>query len=239
MRWSGEAIILSARRHGETAVIAEVFARKHGRHAGLVHGGRSRAMRPVLQAGNIVRADWRARLCEHLGVFTLEPVSLRAARLIDDPLKLAGLVSITALTHIIPEREDHVGLYEALRCVLDALIDDISWLALMVRWELGLLQALGFGLDLTRCVVTGKTVDLAYVSPKSGHAVSAGAGWAWHKHLLALPAFLLGGPMKSPPEIEDIRNGFMLTGYFLNRHIMRPRGLALPQARARLIAGLR
>lgn len=236
MHWSEEGIILSARRHGETSVIAEVFTRGHGRYAGLVHGGRSRSMRAVLQPGNLVAATWRARLSEHLGVFAIEPVALKAAALIDDPFKLAGLTTLTTLAHLVPEREAHARLHDAFRYVLAALDDDDLWPALLVRWELGLLEELGFGLDLSRCAATGENRELVYVSPKTGRAVSADAGAPYSDRLLALPAFLLGGG--EGPSSAEICEGFALTGHFLVRHVLEPRGLKLPEARARIVSRL-
>jgi DNA repair protein RecO (recombination protein O) len=178
-----EAIVLAVRNHGETAAIAEVLTAEHGRMLGLVRGGRSRQMRPVLQAGNQVNVVWRARLEEHLGTFTLEPLNLRAGFMIENGLRLAGLGAITALAQVLPEREPHPRLFNAMRVVLEAAEDDTVWPSLLVRWEIGLLDELGYGLDLSKCAATGKVEDLAYVSPKSGKAVSAGAGQPYRDKL--------------------------------------------------------
>src|SRR5918995_4696557 len=185
MHWSDEAVVLGSRPHGETGAIAELLTRGHGRHLGLVHGGRSRKLRAVLQPGNLVVAGWRARLDDHLGTFALEPAALRAAELMADPLKLSGLVTVIGLTQLLAEREPHPRLYDALRIMLDTLDNDRMWPAVLVRYELGLLDELGFGLDLARCAVTGSSDDLVYVSPRTGRAVSGGAGAAYRERLLA------------------------------------------------------
>jgi len=237
MHWVEEGVVVNTRGHGETSAIVELFTRAHGRHLGIVRGGRSRRLRPVLQPGNIVHASWRARLSEHLGNFAVEPVSLRAAGLIDDPLRLTGLMTLTRLVQLLPEREPHQRLYDSFLVVLDAFEDDAVWPALLVRWELGLLDELGFGLDLSRCAASGTTDDLAYVSPRSGRAVSRPAGEAYADRLLALPAFLLGKPAATVT-IQDILAGFRLTGFFLDRYVWQPRGLAAPELRQRLIERL-
>ena len=236
MQWSDEGIILGVKRHGETSVIADVLTRDHGRYLGLVRGGRSRVQRPVLQAGNSVAAVWRARIEDHLGGFVLEPVKLRAASIMDDPFRRAGLMTLTALAQLLPEREAHRRLHEASLLVLDQLEADGVWPALLVRWEMGLLEELGFGLDIAQCAATGAREGLAYVSPKTGRAVSLEAGEPWKDRLLALPAFL--GTEGGSPDRADIQAGFKLTGYFLERHVMGPRGVAMPEARDRVLGNL-
>jgi DNA repair protein RecO (recombination protein O) len=237
MEWREEGIVLGLRRHGETSVIAEVLTSARGRWLGLVRGGRSRAMRPVLQSGNLVLAKWRARLEDHLGTFVVEPVSLRAGAIMADALQLAGLTTLTALAGLLPEREPHPRTYEAMRLVLDRLDDRDIWPALLVRWELGLLDELGFGLDLGRCAVTGSLEDLAYVSPKTGRAVSRSAGEPYRDKLLQLPGFLRGS-QASTPDTADILAGFELTGHFLARHVFEPRGTMAPESRSWVIARL-
>jgi DNA repair protein RecO (recombination protein O) len=234
MHWSEEAVVLGVRRHGETSAIADLLTRGHGRHLGLVRGGRSRNARPVLQPGNLVLASWRARLEDHLGTFAVEPVAMRAAALIADPFKLAGLSTLTGLCQVLPEREPHPRLYDALAVALAALDDDTVWPAVLVRFELGLLDELGFGLDLTLCAVTGTRDGLAYVSPRTGRAVSAAAGAPYRDRLFALPAFLLGSQCGRPSP-DDVIAGLRLTGHFLLRHILEPRDLAAPAARNLLI----
>ena len=233
MEWRDQGFVLSVRRHGEANAIVELLTPAHGRALGLVRGGRSRVQRPVLQPGNLVQASWRARLEDHLGVFTLEPLALKAGFLMDDAARLSALSTLTSLAQLLPEREPHPRVYEAARVVLDAMEDDALWPALMVRWELGLLEELGFGLDLGRCAATGTTVDLAYVSPRTGRAVSRQAGAEWHDRLFDLPGFLMGGGTTTP---ADVLAGLRLTGYFLSRHVMEPRGIAMPPARERMVA---
>jgi DNA repair protein RecO (recombination protein O) len=237
MEWRDEGVILSVRRHGETSAIVEILTAERGRCLGLVRGGRSRQQRPVLQPGNLVMAHWRARLEDHLGVFTLEPVALKAGAIIDDPFKLAGLATLTALAQTLPEREPHARIYRALCLVLDAISDDHVWPALLVRWEMGLLDELGFGLDLSRCAATGSSEDLCYVSPKSSRAVSRAAGDPYRDRLLPLPAFLQGSQAGTATAAE-IAAGLKLTGYFLDQHIFQARGLAAPEPRAWIIARL-
>ena len=195
-------------------------------------------MRPVLQAGNSVLATWRARLSEHLGAFEIEPARLRVASIIEDPIRLGCLATLTTLVQLVAEREAHERLYDALLLVLEALEADAHWQALMVRWELGLLEELGFGLDLKQCAVTGQRDDLVFVSPKSGRAVSAEAGAPYAAKLLTLPAFLRGRP-DFDPTADDILAGFALTGYFLERHVFEPRGIGAPDTRERVIAKLK
>ena len=236
MQWSEEGIVLATRRHGETSVILELLTARHGRSLGLVRGGRSRTLRPVLQPGNSVLATWRARLEEHLGLFIIEPGKLRLAGVIDSPFKLAGLTTMMALIPLLPEREPHPRLYEATSLVLERLADDEIWPALLVRWELGLLDELGFGLDLARCAATGSSEALCYVSPKTGRAVSVGAGQPYRDRLLRLPGFLLSAART--PHRAEVCDGFALTGYFLERHLLAPRGLPVPEARSRILARL-
>jgi DNA repair protein RecO (recombination protein O) len=240
MEWREDGIVVAVRRHGETSAIVEIFTRDKGRHLGLVRGGRSRRMRPVLQIGNTVLATWRARLSEHLGAFTLEASAFRAAAIMDDALALNGLTTLCALTRVLPERQPYDQLYDAFVLVLEKLGDLNLWPALAVRWELGLLEALGFGLDLAACAATGGQSDLIYVSPKSGRAVSAAAGKPYADRLLALPAFLSNDPAGAgAPDDREILDGFALTGFFLNRHVFEPRGIAMPASRQHLLDGWR
>lgn len=233
MQWSDEGIVLSVRSHGETAAVAELFTRAHGRHAGLVHGGRSRKLRPVLQTGNHVDAAWKARLSEQLGHITLELRHGYAAAALDDPLALAALTSLASLVRLLPERDPHPNLYEVTLFVLSFLDDDSVWPALMVRWELALLQELGLGLDLSECAATGSNDQLVYVSPKSGRAVSASAGEPYKDRLLPLPAFLTQG-RQAVVTRADVVAGLALTGHFLEARAFAPRGLEMPEPRRRL-----
>jgi DNA repair protein RecO (recombination protein O) len=232
MQWSDEGIILSVKPHGETAAVAEIFTRAHGRHLGLVHGGRSRKLRPVLQTGNHVDATWKARLAEHLGHVLVELRKGYAAQAMEDPLALAGLSSLCALSRLLPERDPHPGLFEVALFVLGYLDEPEVWPALMVRWELALLDELGFGLDLTSCAATGAKDDLVYVSPKSGRAVSATAGADYKDRLLPLPGFLVKG-RQGAATLDDIIGGLNLTGHFIEARVLIPREEAMPAARVR------
>jgi DNA repair protein RecO (recombination protein O) len=237
MEWSDEGVVLSVRAHGETAAVAELLTRAHGRHLGLVHGGRSRRLRPVLQVGNHVDAVWKARLADNLGYFGVELRRSFAAPLMEDAAALAAITSLASLARLLPERDPHPNLFEITLFVLGYLDDAAVWPALLVRWELALLDELGFGLDLATCAATGGTADLVYVSPRSGRAVSAEAGAPYKDRLLALPAFLRGGPAQSVSR-EDIQAGLALTGFFLETQALAPHSMGLPDARRRLAAYL-
>ncbi|MDQ0133410.1 DNA repair protein RecO (recombination protein O) [Neorhizobium galegae] len=230
MQWQDEAIIIGVKRHGETSVIAELMTRDRGRHLGLVRSGRSRAMQPVLQAGNRVEAVWRARLDEHLGEFKLEPVRLRAAKLMETATAVYGVQAMGALLRLLPERDPHPHLFDALDIILDAFDDPSDAGELFVRFELAVLNDLGFGLDLTECAATGGRQDLIYVSPKSGRAVSRAAGAPYADRMLALPGFLSEGAA-SAADRDSMAEAFRLTGYFLHRHVYEPRGLTENAAR--------
>ncbi|WP_375465218.1 DNA repair protein RecO [uncultured Methylobacterium sp.] len=234
MQWNDDAIVLGVRRHGETGTVLEAMTRGHGRHLGLVHGGRSRRMQPVLQPGNLLRATWRARLDDRLGSFAVEPLESALSRLIGSGLALYGIGHAAGLLRLLPERDPHPELFEAARVLIQHLHDKTIAPPLMVRFELAILAELGFGLDLGTCAATGSNDALIYVSPKSGRAVSASAGEPYRDKLLPLPGFLrAGGRIEGA---DAVRNGFTLTGYFLNQHIWEPRALPAPEERARFVA---
>jgi len=231
MDWRDEGIVLSFRKHGESAVIAHLLTQHHGRHAGLVRGGTSMKMRGVLQQGNELSVQWRARLENHLGSFAIELQEGHAARVLSDPGRLSAMLSACALVDLcLPEREPHPDIFATLRALLLAL-PDAAWAAEYVAWELSLLAELGFGLDLSMCAASGATTDLIYVSPKSGRAVSAAAGENYKDKLLPLPQFLVGKEVVEP---RDIADGLRLTGYFLDRHVLAPLAKLLPDARVRI-----
>ncbi|TDK37161.1 DNA repair protein RecO [Rhizobium deserti] len=230
MQWQDEGIIIGVKRHGENSVVAELMTRERGRHMGLVRSGRSRAMQPVLQPGNRVEVVWRARLDEHLGEFKLEPVRLRAAKLMETATAVYGVQAMGALLRLLPERDPHPHLFEALDIILDALDDPSEAGELFVRFELAVLNDLGFGLDLSECAATGARQDLVYVSPKSGRAVSRAAGAPYAQRMLALPSFL-GEGASAAADRESMLAAFRLTGFFLHRHVYEPRGLTVNAAR--------
>lgn len=235
MEWSDRGVVLAARRHGEAAAYVELFTGEHGRHAGLVLGGWSRRQRGVLQPGNEVAARWRARLAEHLGTLTVELVRARASAHLDDPLRLAGLAAACATARAaLPEREPHTPLYDGFLALLDAIEAADVWPAIYVRWEVELLKELGFGLDLRRCAVTGTADDLAYVSPRTGRAVSRAAAEPYRQRLLKLPSFLLAS-QAGAAEPDAVADGLALTGHFLERHVFAPQASRTPAARVRLV----
>lgn len=238
MEWRDVGFVIGVRRHGETSAIVEVMTRGHGRHLGLVRGGRSRKMQPMLQPGNRLDLVWRARLDEHMGTFQAEPLELNAARLFDTATAVYGLQTIAAHLRLLPERDPHPALYETLALVLSHLEDSRSAGELVVRFELMLLDELGFGLDLTCCAATGSREDLVYVSPKSGRAVSAEAGRPWHDQMLPLPAFL-DRRQGANADLAAYEQAYRLTGFFLGRHVYEPRGISPPEARAGFVAALR
>jgi DNA repair protein RecO (recombination protein O) len=232
MDFTDEGILLSTKPLGEANTIAELLTAGHGRHLGLVRGGRSRKMRPLMQLGNRLSVTWRARLSDHLGGFNVEMLEPHAARVLDDQVALSAIGSLTGLAKHLPERDPHPQLYYGALEVLGALDDVRVWPALLVRWEMLLLQDLGFGLDLSECAATGTDADLIYVSPRSGKAVSRDAGQPYCDRLLKLPRFLLEDDAPTP---ADVLAGFILTGHFFERDVLSPHGLTLPAARTRLI----
>ncbi|MBY6048627.1 DNA repair protein RecO [Vannielia litorea] len=235
MEWREEGVLLTSRPHGENAAIIEVFTEGRGRHAGVVRGGTGRRMAPILQPGAQLDLSWRARLEDHLGAFTVEPIRARAAGVLGDRRALAGLGSVTALlSFVLPERAAYPRLYARSLTVLD-LIEEGSehWPLAYLRWELALLDEMGFGLDLTCCAATGATEGLVYVSPKTGRAVSAEGAGEWAPKLLPLPPCLMGEPPESPGELAQ---GFETTGYFLDHQLRTSLGeKPLPAARGRLV----
>ncbi len=234
MEWQDDAFVLSARAHGETGAIVELLTAAHGKFAAHVAGGASRKMKSYMQAGARVIAAYRARIEGQLGSVTLEPVGEGPAALFDDPLALAGLASAAAIAAgALPEREPHPGAFHALEVLIEALAHPGVWPAVYVRFEAGLLQDLGFELDLSRCTVTGGVDDLVYVSPRTGRAVSREAGEPYKDRLLPLPPFLLsaqGGLGEG-----DVGKGLDLTGHFLEQYVFGPMNRPLPPARLWLV----
>ncbi len=236
MEWVDDAIVLGARPFGEGKLVAEVFARAHGRFGGVVHAGRK--SQPMLQAGNVVHAGWKARLSEQLGFFSpLEMMEPHATRLLDDAAALAGLSSAVSLIRgVTPERQAYPQLYDALIVLLEAMPHRDVWPALYARFELGLLAALGYGLDLSRCAVTGASEGLAWVSPRTGRAATQEAGAPHADVLLRLPPFLLDA--QAELKEGDVADAFALAGFFLERRLFDHKGEGLPEARRRLIERL-
>ncbi|TCT02399.1 DNA repair protein RecO [Aquabacter spiritensis] len=236
MEWTDEGIVTGVRRHGEGSAIVELLTRERGRHAGLVRGGLSRRLAPLLQPGNRLHIVWRARIDTQLGQYTVEPVRLRADALMRTRHAAYGISHITSLVRLLAERDPHPGLFGVLDAVLDAFDAPGDAAILLARFEMAMLTELGIGLDLTRCAATGSREDLIYVSPRTGRAVSAGAGAALADRLLPLPSFLIASQVRPTP--AELAAAFRLTGYFLSRRILEPRGLALSDARAAFIAAM-
>jgi DNA repair protein RecO (recombination protein O) len=236
MEWSDDGIVLSLRPHGETSAILEVLTRERGRHLGLVYGGASARRRAFLQAGNVVRVSWRARLAEHLGTFTAEPVRLRAGDIFETRAALTGLNAFAAVAAaVLPEREPHGPAFEGADHLLEGIATTgfEDWGPLFVRWEIGLLDELGFGLDLSSCAASGATENLVYVSPRTGRAVSDEAGAPYRERLLPLPRFLRR-EMECVPTPKEIAEALDLTGYFLAQWVLTPHERQMPEARRRL-----
>ncbi|MGF1625210.1 MAG: DNA repair protein RecO [Alphaproteobacteria bacterium] len=238
MEWHDDAIILSVRPHGETSLLVGLLSRTHGRHAGLARGAAGPRRRGDFQPGNQAAAKWRARLAEHLGTLTCEVSAARAARCMADPDALAALSSACALCDAgLPERMPMPGLYERLATLLDAIAGlGPAWRRDYVHWEVALLAELGFGLDLSRCAVTGDSDGLAFVSPRTGRAVSRAGAGLYAERLLPLPHFLI--TPDAPADRAALADGLRLTGHFLHAHVFDPAERKPPDARARLVARL-
>jgi DNA repair protein RecO (recombination protein O) len=237
MDWTDQGIVLARRRHGESAAVVSLLTREHGRHAGLVRGGAGKRAGSLYQAGNLLAARWRARLSEHLGTLTAELVDAFASRVLDDAPRLAALSSACALLETaLPEREPHTPLFDSSLGLLRAVASGagaVEWGSTYARWEMQALAELGFGLDLAACAATGQREGLAYVSPRTGRAVSGGAGAAYADRLFALPAFL--GTTAPAEDAADVAAALRITGHFLERHVYGPHNRRPPAARTRFV----
>jgi DNA repair protein RecO (recombination protein O) len=237
MDWTDRAIVLGARRQGEGSLIVSLLTERHGRHKGLARGGAKSRQRGIFEPGNAVTASWRARLEDHLGHVSLEPVAAHAAAVLDDPVRLACLEAATSLADAaLPERAPYPALYRALAQLMAALAEDDGWAPAHLGWERMLLAELGYGLDLAACAVTGATEGLGYVSPRTGRAVSTAAAGDYQDRLLILPR-LFGGTGRADDASpgRDLLDGLALTGHFLDRHLFQPHGAGLPPARGRYV----
>lgn len=242
MEWSDVGVVLGTRRLGESDALLELMTRDHGRHLGVVKGGRSKRRVASLQIGNRVDVVWRARLDEHMGHFAVEASDARAAALMADPLGLNGIQTLAAHLRLLPERDPYPVLFADLELVLARFEHPRLVGELMVRFELAVIEALGFGLDLTECALTGEgadRADLAWVSPKTGRAAGRVAGTPWADRLLPLPGFLAGAPTDhGKVGATEIRAGLDLTRHFLARHVWEARGLTPPATRDGFVAAL-
>ncbi len=240
MDWTDNAIVLSSRRHGETSAIVNVLTPNHGRYTGLVRGGGGKNQRGMLQPGNLIKTRWRARLPEHLGTFTCELLAAYSAGVLDQPVRLVALQSACAVAAtVLPEREVHNPVFQGMTVLLESLGTDADtvWPLVYVKWELGLLSELGFGLDFRECAATGVQENLTHVSPRSGKAVSAEAAKPYLDKLLPLPAFLISNSTRAP--LKDALDGMRLTGHFLKTHVYNDQSAPPPEARARFVQSLR
>lgn len=233
IEWREEGVLLSVRPHGETSVIVEAFTEGHGRHLGVVRGGISRKLAPVLQPGAQLDLHWKARLEDHLGTFSVEPIKGRAAAVLSDRLALSAMSAALALAGFsLPERAAYPQFYAQTIALLDAMAAGTGWLPAYLDWEMALLEQMGFGLDLSACAVRGVNEDLAYVSPRTGRAVSRQAAGAWVDRLLPLPEVMLGGPAG----LSGVQDGLRTTGHFLEAKLAPALGnRPLPPARARFV----
>ncbi|MBN9308183.1 DNA repair protein RecO [Devosia sp.] len=233
MQWDGEGLLIGVRRHGESSVIADVMVAGRGRHLGLIRGGRSTRLAATLQPGNTVQVTWRARLEEHLGTFQIELLEARAAALIADRLRLYASQLVCEHLHLLPERDPHDRLLALALRIMDEQGTPLQLGAAVARYELVLLEELGFGLDLASCAATGVTTNLTHVSPRTGRAVCREAAEPYISRLLRLPAFLVGSGEATP---EDVADAFRLTGHFLDMHVWMPRQVEPPTIRDTFVA---
>ena len=232
--WNDEGFVLSARAHGETNAVVSLFTAAHGRHMGLLHGGASKSKKAVIEVGNFVSAEWQARLDEQLGTYQIEMMRAYSSVVLDDSMKLAALSSACALLdQALPEREPQAGIYAATAALFEVFYlssESDQWVPAYLKWEIGMLDALGFGLDVSRCAVSGQSEGLAYISPRTGHAVQKAHAGPYESRLLPLPA-CLGGAEDLPDELSA---GLAVTGHFLQKHIFSLVHKELPQSRIRL-----
>jgi DNA repair protein RecO (recombination protein O) len=238
IEWRDEGALIRVRKHGESSAIIEVFTPSRGLTSGIVRGGTSRKIAPTLQPGAQLDVTWKARLEDHLGSFTVEPIRSRTAQVMQDRLALAGLNAVTRLlSFLLPDREAHAPLYARTVQLLDLLGQNDVWPLAYLQWEVALLDEMGFGMDLSACAVSGLNDDLFYVSPRTGRAVSRLAAGEWADRLLPLPHVLLG---KGDADLNEIVLALRTTGHFLNNHLSKSLGdLPIPEARQRLIDTMR
>jgi len=236
LQWEDRGVVLGGRVYGETSVIVELLTAQHGRHLGVVRGGRSRRLRPVLQPGNSVMATWRARIDDHMGTYAVEGLTLRAAQVIGDAVALHALNHLCGLARLLPERDPHPVLHGMLDLMMDTVGTHQVLALQMVQFELSLLAELGFGLDLGSCAATQSREDLRFVSPRTGRAVSSTAGAPYRDRMLVLPAFLRPDASDARVTEEDLAAAFRLTEHFMLRDIFAPRNLPPPAARRAYLA---
>jgi DNA repair protein RecO (recombination protein O) len=232
MEWEAPGIILDIRPFGEGDAVATVMTEEHGAHRGLARGANSRSKAALWQPGNLVQLRWVGRLADQLGAFSADMIHPAAAMVLDDALALGMLTSACAVAQgALPEREAQPVVFDLLLHLLARLPQGSAQLGALIRWEAALLAGLGYGMALSHCAVTGGTADLAWISPKSGCAVSAEAAGAWQSRLLPLPALLLDQSEGTPQQWLD---GLRVTGHFLARDAFGLQHKPLPAARLAL-----
>lgn len=237
VEWTAPAIVLDARPYGEGGALITVLSAEHGRHRGLAKGGGARGQVAMWMPGNLIQCHWVARLSDQLGSFSGELVHPGAALAMEDATALAILASSCAVAEgALPEREAHPRVFDGLLRLILRLGEGEGAFPDYIAWEAVLLAEIGYGMDLSACAVTGETVDLPYVSPRTGRAVSRAAAGIWAERLLPLPAFLRGD---APSGVQDWRDGLRLTGHFLERDAFGLQHRPLPQARVILADRIR
>ncbi len=227
-----QGIVLSLRAHGEHGAVVALLTRDHGRYLGFVNGAKSSRMRGMLEIGSVADVTWRARTSEQMGAWAIDNAQNTAAFIMTDPLRLSALLSACALVDAaLPERESHPALFEGMKALMSTLQMDV-WAQAYILWEIAFLRELGFGLDLSRCVAGGDAATLAYMSPKSGCAVSLKEGEPYRHKLLVLPEFLKPNGYRDTQEI-DIARGLKMTSHFLEHWVFAQHTRGVPEARLR------
>lgn len=233
-QWRDLGFVLGVRPHGEGGAVVSVLTEHHGRHAGYVHGAQGSGKRGMLQPGTLLSIDWRSRVADQLGTLMVEQERGLPHGILEDHLRLSALLSACALCDAaLPEREGHEGLFHGFKTLIE-MMDQEIWGAAYVFWEIALLKELGFGLDLTRCAGGGDPKTLAYVSPKSGRAVSYAAAEPYRDKLLELPSFLK--PNGGPLDFEEIAKGIRMTGHFMEHWVFAHHTKGVPDPRLRFEA---
>jgi len=234
MEWCDKGILLATKPFGETSLIIDVFTPNHGKASGVVRGGQSKKIKPILQIGAQLDLTWKARLQEHLGSFQAELIRSRTANVMDDRLLLAGMLSsATLINRFFPVGQVYKEFYESSENLFDLLQFPDIWTLGYFKWELEFLETLGFGLDLEKCAVTGSTEDLKFISPKSGRAVSHSAAGEWSSKLLPFPMAATG----QVNSLKDILDGLKVSQFFLEKKVLIAFGIEhLPTARSRFIS---
>ncbi|MGE4313079.1 MAG: DNA repair protein RecO [Pseudobdellovibrionaceae bacterium] len=235
--WRDQALVLSSRRHGEAGAVITLLSETNGRHAGYLHGATSNTKKIFSEPGTEVTAEWQARTSDQLGHFRFEYVTNWAGFVMEDRARLTALTSACQLVEqALPEREAHPEIFYGLKALFQTLQTDV-WGAAYVMWEIAFLKELGFAIDLTKCAGGGDAQTLAYVSPKTGRAVSSAQGLLYKDRLLHLPEFLKkDGDRQVAGSDEDVATGLKMTGHFWEHWVFAQHSGGIPEARLRLAA---